>query len=51
LELKTPDVPAATEYLKQNGINTCDELEKIPEDHHWIMDPAGTVFIIGKEGV
>ncbi|MEX2568857.1 MAG: hypothetical protein WD431_23140 [Cyclobacteriaceae bacterium] len=50
LELKTPDVPAATEYLKQNGIDTCDELEKIPDDHHWIMDPAGTVFIIGKEG-
>jgi hypothetical protein len=50
LELKTPDVSKATEYLKYNGIETCDELEKIPEDNHWIMDPAGTVFIIGKDG-
>ncbi len=50
LELKTPNVLKATEYLKHNGIETCDELEKIPEDNHWIMDPAGTVFIIGKDG-
>lgn len=50
LELRTPDVSAATEYLKNNGIETCDELEKIPEGNHWIMDPAGTVFIIGKDG-
>ena len=50
LELKTPDVEKATEYLKNSGIGTCDELEKIPEDNHWIMDPAGTVFIIGKDG-
>jgi len=49
LELKTPDVSKATEYLKNNGIETCDELEKIPEDNHWIMDPAGTVFILGRD--
>lgn len=49
LELKTPDVEKATEYLKSKGIATCDELEEIPEENHWIMDPAGTVFIIGKE--
>lgn len=48
LELQTPDVSKAAEYLKQNGIETCDELEKIPAENHWIMDPAGTVFIIGK---
>jgi predicted enzyme related to lactoylglutathione lyase len=47
LELKTNDVAEATEYLKQNGIETCDELEKIPENMHWIQDPAGTVFIVG----
>lgn len=48
LELKTPDVDSATIYLKSRGIDTCDELEKIPEDMHWIMDPAGTVFILSK---
>lgn len=48
LELRTPDVERAAKYLKSNGVNTCDELEKIPEDMHWIMDPAGTVFIISK---
>ena len=50
LELNTPDVQLATEYLKSKGVNTCDELEKIPEDTHWIMDPAGTVFILAKPG-
>ena len=50
LELKTPDVARATEYLKNNGIETCDELEEIPDENHWIMDPAGTVFIIGRDG-
>lgn len=49
LELKTPDVKNATEYLKSKGISTCDELEQIPEDMHWIMDPAGTVFILNKQ--
>ncbi|PRX54272.1 hypothetical protein [Flagellimonas meridianipacifica] len=51
LELKTPDVDEATRYLKVNGIDTCDELEQIPKENHWIMDPAGTVFIIGKDNV
>jgi hypothetical protein len=49
LELKTPNVEKATEYLKSNGIDTCDELEEIPKENHWIMDPAGSVFIIGKD--
>ena len=49
LEIRTDNVNAATEYLKSKGINTCDELEKIPEDLHWIMDPAGTVFILDKQ--
>ena len=50
LELNTPDVKQATEYLKHKGIDTCDEIEKIPEDAHWIMDPAGSVFILAKPG-
>src|SRR5690606_26603641 len=48
LELKTSDVEKATEYLNNNGIGTCDEIEQIPKENHWIMDPAGTVFILGK---
>jgi hypothetical protein len=49
LELKTPDVKSATTYLASKEINTCDEIEEIPEDMHWIMDPAGTVFILSKD--
>jgi predicted enzyme related to lactoylglutathione lyase len=49
LELKTGNVEKATSYLQKQGIDTCDELEKIPDNMHWIQDPAGTVFIIGEE--
>jgi hypothetical protein len=49
LELRTPDVERAKEYLALKGINTVDEIEEIPQDMHWIMDPAGTVFIVGKD--
>jgi len=49
MELKTPDVAKATEYLKEHGIEPCDELEKIPEGNHWIMDPAGSVFILTND--
>lgn len=48
LELRTNNVAQATDYLKSKGVTTCDELEKIPETMHWIMDPAGTVFILGN---
>ena len=48
LELKTPDVQDATSYLESKGVQTCDEIEEIPKDMHWIMDPAGTVFILSK---
>lgn len=44
LQLTVPDVEEATNYLKSNGVETCDELEELPENMHWIMDPAGTVF-------
>jgi len=49
LELRTPDVEKAAIWLRDNGVDTCDELEKLPDGHHWIMDPAGTVFIVGPE--
>ena len=46
LELKTTNIEEATRYLKTKGIDTCDELEEIPTNMHWIQDPAGTVFIL-----
>jgi hypothetical protein len=49
LELQTPDVVKATDYLAENGLQPCDELEKVPATMHWIQDPAGTVFILGPE--
>jgi predicted enzyme related to lactoylglutathione lyase len=48
LELNVDDVEKATDYLKSKGIETCDELEQLPENMHWITDPAGTVFIVKK---
>jgi len=44
LQLTVPDVAKATDHLKSNGIDTCDEIEQLPDTMHWIMDPAGTVF-------
>lgn len=46
LELNVADVDNATKYLALNGVVTCDEIEKIPENMHWITDPAGSVFIV-----
>lgn len=48
LELKVNNVEQATAHLKDNGVATCDEIEKIPANSHWIMDPAGTVFILNQ---
>lgn len=49
MELLTPDVDAATRYLRSNGVEPVDEIEKIPENMHWIQDPAGNVFILTKK--
>lgn len=46
LQITTPDVQAATDYLQSNGIRTFDELEQIPGDMHWIKDPTGTVMLL-----
>jgi predicted enzyme related to lactoylglutathione lyase len=48
LELNVDDVEKATDYLSSKGIGTCDELEELPENMHWITDPAGNVFIVKK---
>lgn len=44
LQLTVPNVEEVTTYLKSNGIETCDEIEELPRNMHWITDPAGTVF-------
>ena len=46
MELNVEDVAEATNYLKSKGVETCDELEPLPANMHWITDPAGTVFIV-----
>jgi predicted enzyme related to lactoylglutathione lyase len=48
LELNVPEVDIATKYLNSRGVETCDELEQLPANMHWITDPAGTVFIVKK---
>ena len=49
LELNVDNVEAAMEHLKSKGVEACDELEQLPENMHWIMDPAGTVFIVKRK--
>lgn len=49
LQLTVADVEVATKYLQANGVDTCDEIEEIPVDMHWITDPAGTVFNLQKK--
>lgn len=49
LELNTEDVENARRYLKSKGVETVDELEQIPDNMHWIMDPAGTFFIVSRK--
>jgi len=44
LQLTVPNIEQATNYLNSQGVKTCDEIEELPENMHWIMDPAGTVF-------
>ncbi len=44
LQLTVPDINKAADYLSTKGVNTCDELEELPANMHWITDPAGTVF-------
>ncbi|MEL7588161.1 MAG: VOC family protein [Prolixibacteraceae bacterium] len=48
MELNVEHVEQAAAYLQSNGIKMCDELEELPENMHWITDPAGTVFIIKR---
>ncbi|OBS14824.1 hypothetical protein ATE49_19515 [Elizabethkingia miricola] len=51
LQLTVPNVEVATDYLQAKGIDTCDELEELPENMHWITDPAGTVFNLQQQEI
>lgn len=51
LQLTVPDVEKATNYLQSNGVATCDELELLPQNMHWIQDPSGTVFNLQEREV
>lgn len=51
LQLTVNDVEEAKNYLHLNGVETCDELEALPENMHWIQDPAGTVFNLQKRKI
>ncbi len=44
LQLTVPNIDEATNYLQSNGVETCDEIEELPKNMHWIQDPSGTVF-------
>ena len=44
LQLTVPNVEEASNYLQSHGVETCDELEELPDNMHWIQDPSGTVF-------
>lgn len=44
MQVTVPDIQQARNYLEVNGIETCDELETLGENMHWILDPTGTVF-------
>lgn len=48
LELNVEDVEKATNHLQSHGIEPCDDIEALPENMHWIMDPSGSVFIVKK---
>lgn len=51
LQLTVPDVEKATNYLQSNNVETCDEIEALPENMHWIQDPAWTVFNLQQREV
>jgi hypothetical protein len=50
LELTASDVPAASEYLRAEGIDRCDEIEALPADADafWIASPASIVHLVSK---
>lgn len=48
LEINTPDVSGAMDYLAAKGVTAKDEFEKIPASKHWVTDPSGAVMIVSS---
>lgn len=48
LELQTPNLKQAEQYLEKQSVPLQDELEPLPQDlnGHWISSPAGTVHLL-----
>ncbi|WP_100612170.1 VOC family protein [Confluentibacter lentus] len=51
LQLTVPNMEEATNYLQLNGVETCDDIEELPKNMHWIQDPAGTVFNVQERRI
>jgi catechol 2,3-dioxygenase-like lactoylglutathione lyase family enzyme len=51
LELETPDLEEAVQYLQEKDVPIRDELEPLPAGlkGHWISSPAGTVHLLVEE--
>ena len=50
LQVDTPDVTVAKEYLEQEEVVRCDEIEPLPEGFEgcWISSPANIVHLIPR---
>ncbi len=46
LELKVASMAEAVAHLVQHGTPTCDEIEAIPPEMHWIADPSGSILLL-----
>lgn len=51
LEIEADDLDAAKAHLKTEGIERCDEVEKLPEGFRglWIRNPAGVVHLLDEQ--
>jgi len=51
LEVTTDDVPAAADYLAQEGTARRDEIEALPEgfEGFWISNPANVIHLVSRK--
>ena len=50
LQVDTPDVTVASEYLEQEGTVRCDEIEPLSDgfEGFWISSPASIIHLISR---
>lgn len=50
LEVTTPDTAAASDYLQQQGVVRCDDVEQLPKDldGFWVAAPGGMVHLVTR---